>query len=417
MLKTIRTTNFKVIADSSNVPLRPLTVLIGRNASGKSSLVESLDWLGRAVDGGAEHATEPFRRIRDVINHWSLRSERAFSVSLSFDPQDTSAGDEVIYRVEVGSDDGGELPRIKEEEMKVKIRGDCVTVIRTDGETRQHRVNVSFAEPPSQRNSGRKLKSAEDDSAQGWISTTDPDRLALSSVDPVESAASTKLRRYLERAVFLRLNPSSIASFAPARSKASPRLLDEEGYRLAALLGEFDDEAIDILVERLSFIISGARSLESHRPTNPADRRYFTFVEGGGKRKKGMQIPAWVLSEGTRRITAIMAVLLHDDPPPLVCIEEVENGLDPWTVKLLLNELAGASERGVQIVLTSHSPYLLNLLPLESIVVCDRTETGAQFYPASDLKDLEAIRTRMETGDLYANRYLHGSKEKEKKAT
>ena len=226
-------------------------------------------------------------------------------------------------------------------------------------------------------------------------------------MDPIIHPGGALLKDFLERSVFLRLSPRAIASFAPARKKFSPRLLDEEGLGLAELLGQLDEETLAILVERLSLIIEGASNLHTHKPESPADRRYFTFVES--QSGKETQIPVWVLSEGTRRVTAILAVLLHDNPPPLLCIEEVENGLDPWTLSYLIDELASATIRGTQIILTTHSPYLLNMVPLENIILCDRQANSAVFSVGSTLQGLDTISERMGLGDLYANRYLHRS--------
>jgi predicted ATPase len=116
-----------------------------------------------------------------------------------------------------------------------------------------------------------------------------------------------------------------------------------------------------------------------------------------------------VLSEGTRRLTAILAVLYHDDPPPLLCIEEVENGLDPWTIKYLLDELDSAVMRGTQVIVTSHSPYLLNLLPLETVMFCLRRLYSVEYLLGDRLPDREVLQQRMGPGDLYANQFFHRS--------
>jgi predicted ATPase len=387
MLKEIRIRNFKVIQDSSKLHLRPLTVLIGRNGSGKSSIIESLNWLSHAVYSGAESATEPFQRIKDIIRNWKPSTLPNLGIELMFDTEDISVGN-VSYKLEVGaSDNTGETPKLNYEELYTESEEG--KFIQTDQGIRKKRIN----------------------GAQEVLIAADPDRLALADMDPVVHRGGYLLRRFLDQSVFLRLNPRTIASFAPVRSKYSPQLLDEEGLGLAALLGQLDEETLKILVEKLSFIIQGASSLEAHKPEIPSDRRYFTFFESQAGEGVLQTIPVWVLSEGTRRVTAILAVLLHDNPPPLLCIEEVENGLDPWTLTYLLDELTSAVMRGTQVILTSHSPYLLNMVPLENIILCERREHGAIFSAASELEGLDAILHRMGPGDLYINRYLHRSSE------
>ncbi|NJL56138.1 ATP-binding protein, partial [bacterium] len=361
-----------------------------------------------------------FRRIDDLIHGSSVNSSRTFSITLVFDPEDISAGEEIQYEVEVGSDEDG-LPEIEYEYLSAIKRDETFETIRTKGETRQMRVNLELIRMPSGRQEEEEeetdienelseedeqdyvppiyqeetiepdeeveiveldeevsdaeelyeievLEEVKPSNKYKWVPTTDSNKLALDVVERTEDLGGYKLKVFLERAVFLRLNPHSIASFTPPRLKHSPRLLDDEGTRLAALLGELDEESLEILVEKLSFIIQGANSLVPHEPAGPADRRYFTFSETINGEESMLEIPAWVLSEGTRRVTAILAVLLHDQPPPLLCIEEIENGLDPWTIKYVLEELTGAVERGTQVILTTHSPYLLNLFPPDNIL-------------------------------------------------
>ena len=327
MLKAIRVTNFKIINDSSLVPLKPLTLLIGRNGAGKSSLVEVLDWLGKAVHSGATEATEQFHNITDILNGWVNDPTRTFDITLEFDPQDASVGEKIVYRVHVGVQESDQLPCIAYEQLSCKtIDGEDIS-IRSVGSTRERRRDARLLEEVRTT----KLTESKDkiskttirpETTDQWVPTTHPDRLALSEIDPVERGGDL-LKRFLERAVFLRLNPRSIARFAPARNKPSPRLLDDEGLGVAYLLTQLDEETLDILVKKLSHIIASASNLESHIPAGPADRRFFTFVEKRSGEEKPLQVPAWVLSEGTRRMTAILALLLHDNPPELLCIEEV----------------------------------------------------------------------------------------------
>lgn len=106
---------------------------------------------------------------------------------------------------------------------------------------------------------------------------------------------------------------------------------------------------------------------------------------GRGGRSE-FSVPAWMLSEGTRRITAI---LVHDPPPSLLCIEEIENGLDPWTILFVLRALQDAVVRGVQVIVTTHSPWLLDHIELGAIIHV-RREQGATVYQR--FADREAVQ-------------------------
>ena len=121
-IKNLRIENFKIVQDSALLPLQPLTLLIGRNGSGKSSVIEALDWLGHAVYSGAQAATEPFQRIRDIVKDWQTQWQPDispnFRIELVFDAEDASVEGDVFYKLHVGANDtAGEIPQINSEEL------------------------------------------------------------------------------------------------------------------------------------------------------------------------------------------------------------------------------------------------------------------------------------------------------------
>ena len=108
-----------------------------------------------------------------------------------------------------------------------------------------------------------------------------------------------------------------------------------------------------------------------------------------------------MLSTGTLRVLALLAMLRHPEPPPLVVVEEIENGLDPRSIHLLVEEIRTAVLTGVtQVVLTTHSPYLLDLLKLDQLVLVARDESGEPRFhrPADDAKLAEWSRSSRRAG-------------------
>jgi predicted ATPase len=118
---------------------------------------------------------------------------------------------------------------------------------------------------------------------------------------------------------------------------------------------------------------------------------------------KEFKIPAWMLSEGTRRLTAIFALLVHKPAPSLVCIEEVENGLDPWAVHTLLRYLRDASERGVQILVTTHSPWVLDEVKLEDVILVRRKDGNSVYEPFAKVPAVMAFAETIPPGTRYTN--------------
>jgi predicted ATPase len=92
--------------------------------------------------------------------------------------------------------------------------------------------------------------------------------------------------------------------------------------------------------------------------------------------------PATVLSDGTLRFIALAAAFFQPSMPKVLVIEEIEKGLHPSRLRLLLELMRSQSKRtGTQVFATTHSPTLLNWLTEEdrkTTFVCTRdAESGA----------------------------------------
>lgn len=95
---------------------------------------------------------------------------------------------------------------------------------------------------------------------------------------------------------------------------------------------------------------------------------------------------------------------MHRDPPPsLLCIEEVENGLDPWTVRAVLAHLRSAADRGVQVVVTTRSPWLLDHVPLSSIIQVRRIEGDTRYERFGERPEIRAYNPNVPPGTRYVD--------------
>src|SRR5438874_8148222 len=66
VLRSFRLKNFKAVRDSGTIQFTPLTVFIGNNGSGKSSLVEGLETFQAIVEQGLDQAMQPWRGFEHV---------------------------------------------------------------------------------------------------------------------------------------------------------------------------------------------------------------------------------------------------------------------------------------------------------------------------------------------------------------
>jgi predicted ATPase len=138
-------------------------------------------------------------------------------------------------------------------------------------------------------------------------------------------------------------------------------------------------------------------------------------IEGGTAQlvleEGSFSIPATRLSDGTLRFLSLLAVLLNPTPPPLVCIEEPELGLHPDAITILGDLLIEASNK-MQLIVTTHSDVLLDAMSEdpESVVVCDRVDgiTRAKRLEEKALRPLltdHTLSSLWNSGEIGGNRW------------
>ncbi len=83
-------------------------------------------------------------------------------------------------------------------------------------------------------------------------------------------------------------------------------------------------------------------------------------------------------------------------------MEEIENGLDPRSVNLIIGEIREyIKDKNNQVIITTHSPYLLDLLHLSQIVFVERKDGKVVFNRPYDFEQLRNWSKEYTPGELY----------------
>ncbi len=124
-------------------------------------------------------------------------------------------------------------------------------------------------------------------------------------------------------------------------------------------------------------------------------------------REKGMprSMDLSELSDGMLRFLCLATALLTPLSPPLVAIDEPEAGLHPRLLPIVADLIKTASER-MQVLVTTHSPDLLNQFKIDDVVVMtrDREDVKAKWHRPSDRKSLVEMLKSVQgetLGDLH----------------
>lgn len=376
-LERLKIQGFKAVKDSGYVELQPLTLFIGRNGSGKSSLVEALQWLQDAYFDDLLRATDNrFRAFSYLLN----KRSKSIKLHLEFE----SSPKPVFYDLEVKKAAGGDRPIVFDETVR-------------QGQT-SAQEKILWTSRGAMGPVFRKVK--------GATSERNGNRLAVRSLAS-EHRALRALAAFLEGMVVLRLSPTMMR-FESSLERAEGRLLDEEGALLPALLSSFSAEQRRWVRDRVSRVLPGVGDLKVEK----TDRAHGYVVASekmkwpGGARE--LDVPSWMLSEGTRRITALFALLAARPRPSLLIIEEIENGLDPWTLELVFQELRDATAEGTQVILTTHSPFLLDHVRVDEVVHVQRSKGDSTYTAIRDYRDVAQFEDTVAPGAMYIAGYFGG---------
>lgn len=400
-LQSLRLKSFKAVRDSGMIKFTPLTVFIGNNGSGKSSIIEGLEMLHTLVTSDLDAAITPWRNFRDILN-------KAVSHKLENKPG---------QRARPYHGNPISLDLYSRLENRINMR---YSIEIADGITSRPGENDLFIKQETlNQKKGRNIPSFDftrDDRGhvtgkytvdeEEFIDMRLPDGTSLLNLVSSRLPYDIPLRDFIENWQFVSLIPQNMGSERRQNRTTSHIRLEKDGSNIAEYLLQLRDRdplAFEEIISTLHLVLPYSQDLQVALRYELERTVYLQLTE------ENFKVPGWLLSTGTLRILALLALLRHPEPPPLIIIEEIENGLDPSSVDLIVNEIRDATESGkTQVILTTHSPYLLDRLLLDHIILVERFEGQPVFRRPGDDEHLQQWAERFGPGRLYTTSRLSG---------
>lgn len=371
MIDSLSLLDFKSFKEAT-LPLAPLTLMIGANASGKSNAIEGirlLSWLaeGRRLDDLMSAVQSEEQWVRGTIA--DLVYQPSAEVESGFEPRAFGFRCETeIYRGE----EFEILVLVTNEGMRVVSEGissynssvPLYTVVEPAGQF-SHEVMVRYN---NFSRGGIKPQIPCSDQQAIFTQLETPARFSTRTAQKEIPRVVGSYRKFLEDILFLDPSPRAMRRYSFVVDKN----LKDDGGNLSSVLYDLCEEQ-----ERTEEVLEFIRALPEQ------DIGGISFLET--QRKEVMvqlsetfagQARTWdagLLSDGTLRVLAIAAALLSAREGALVIVEEIDNGVHPSRAGILLDNIQRvAKDRRIRVLLTTHNPALLDALPVSAIphVVC-----------------------------------------------
>jgi len=399
MIKEIRLENWKSFPKAT-LFLDPLTILIGTNASGKSNVLDALEFLCQIAQGKEIPSilqSDPKAPMFRGGAEWAaLKPKKSFTISVLIEGAEDKL--DYLYSITVQT-----LPKSKllaESLLRLKYR--------QRSKSAPYTVKLFWTDPCAPddpaitaelynetRGTPRKV--------QRGSSVLSQLKLSTSSLRKEIAVGVQCVLRALNSVFILNPIPSHMRYFSPLAEK-----LANDASNIAGVLAALPNNQ-RILVENT------LQQQVKHLPEKDIQRVWTEKVgpfatdavllceEAWEKNSPPTKVDARAMSDGTLRFLAILTALLTLPEQSQLLIEEVDNGLHPSRSDLLIKMLRTVgAHRHIDVLATTHNPALLNRLGPEMVpfvVVAHRNpQTG--FSDLTLLEDIANLPKLMASGPL-----------------
>jgi len=363
MLQNIELIDFKNHVDTK-IRLKRLTLLVGPNGAGKTGVLQGIDVAAALIRTSASTV------LREKSNTNVIRrNSDAFRLSL--------AGESLLYDVD---------PDDESSPWSLDIRGLDTNTAERSGQVRYKDGNGEL----------------ESDLA----SRTKSDSKTLFA----------NARAALGSAMMLRLDATKLA--APSYLGSVDANVKPDGYGLASTIAHlmtYERERFSNLEQSLIELIPSVRSIRVRRiemadpkpsSSTPASKQKVLGDELVLDMRSGKELPASALSEGTLILLGLLTFLTEREPPRLLLIDDLDRSLHPRAQTQLIDLLRKTLNQhpDLQIVATSHSPYLIDELNDDEVWVLNLRDDGtAAAACLADHPDAERSRGVLRTGEFLSS--------------
>lgn len=414
MIRQIEALNYRCLRYMRQ-QLGAFHVLVGPNASGKSTFLDVPGFLGDLLNVGLEQAVhQRTPNFHDLV--W-CQVDRSFELALELEIPESQKKlledppfSYVRYEVKIGLDDPSDELRILAEKVLLKKTAPSNSTQRMLFPM-EHASPKSIMSPKISKGSKTVVNKVSggndnfyDETGKGWDHAfkLGPRRSALASLPEDESKfpVATWLKRILSDGVQrVVLNsalmrkpspPGQAKRFSPDGSNL-PWVIDDLRKKNQ---GKYKDW-IAHLQTALPDIVD-VKTIE-----RPEDRhRYIVICYKGG-----LNVPSWSASDGTLRLLALTLPAYLVDLVGVLLIEEPENGIHPRAVETMFHSLT--SVYGAQVLAATHSPVILGIAELGQVLCFAKTESGAvDAVIGTDHPALRNWKQETDLGTLFAGGVL-----------
>lgn len=371
MIKKLHMKNYKSLKDL-DIELGERNVLVGPNMSGKSNLLDCLKFLTQMCVSGVSAAFLDRGGFPEVV--WKGGEEASISFQIVIEKEvNTQPGECYTYEISILGSQKGAIS-IEREHLIVTAANNVSTLVDLkNGQGRITHADGKTAFTPSDP-----TRSALEFSVPGWEGMEVKDYISAwryyhFSLPAMKQPNAAVAQQYLME------SGQNFSSWLMTLQTTYP-----EEFRLIKQVAKDSLPGIEeILVPPTQFATTYVATREKHLK---------------------QPVTLWHMSDGEIVFLAWLSLIFA--PPalgaPLFCFEEFENHLHPRLLEILVEvynqrrrELGSSA---AQIIVTTHSPYLVDKVDLDDLIVFEKSAGITICTRPSSKESLRELLERKEVG-------------------
>ena len=386
-IEGFRVANFKSLRDVTlgrdrsqhrNAPLTPMTAVIGKNGVGKSALFDAFGFLADALKFGVEEACDArgrggFEKLRTQGQTGPIEFEVYYKAAANARP--------ITYEIRIAADETGR-PYVLREVMN-KRRKNALPLsflLLTKGRglvwkgNQGGQVDETAAGFDMLRLARSLVKGETEFKDAESIELEDRRKLGITTLGALKQHPRiVAFRRFIEGWYLSYFTPDAARSLPLAGPQ---RHLNVHGDNLGNVVQFMEREHPKRFQSILDDIAERIPGMDKIATEKTADGRLLLKFND-----KGFQDPFYAqqMSDGTLKVFAYLLLLNDPTPPPFLCIEEPENGLYHKLLETLAHEFrehASRKNKGSQVFITTHQPYLVDALDPKEVWILEKGADG-----------------------------------------
>ena len=378
-IESIKVENYRALRKIELKDLTPLTVLLGPNGSGKSTIFDVFNFLSECFQHGLRRAWDRRGRSKEL-------KSRGASGPILFELKYREQPGTPIITYHLAIDEGSKGPEVVEEWLQW----------RRASKGKPFRF-LEFSRGKGRAASG---ETPDEDNDRPETNLRSPDLIAVNTLGQLsDHPRIAALREFITDWYVSYLSIDETRK----QPEAGPQeRLTKEGDNLANVIQYLKEQHPERLEEIFTILRQRIPRLDSV-DVEPIPSGHLLL------RIKDAPFEEPVLSkfasDGTMKMLAYLTVLHDPEPPRFIGIEEPENFLHPRLLPELAEECRTAAQNS-QLLITSHSPFLLNAMRAEEVRILYRDEQG--FTQAVRASDIQGVKELLNAGASLGYLWMEG---------